>query len=57
MRLEAWLGEDAPDGDLTTDLLDIAAVPGRITFAARSGMGPARVEVAAALRERGRASA
>ena len=51
-RLDAWLGEDAPYGDLTTELLGIETVPARITFAARSGMVLAGVEAAAALLER-----
>ncbi|NBC32654.1 MAG: ModD protein [Alphaproteobacteria bacterium] len=36
--LDALLAQDAPYGDLTTDLLDIGAVPGRIRFAAREAM-------------------
>jgi len=55
-RLDAWLDEDAPYGDLTTDLLAIHSVPGRMTFAARSAMVLAGVEAAAALLERAGAS-
>ena len=36
--LQSWLAEDAPFGDLTTAALGIGAVPGRMTFAARSTM-------------------
>lgn len=51
-RLDAWLDEDAPFGDLTTDLLAIADVPGRITFAARDAMVLAGAAEAAALLRR-----
>jgi len=51
-RLDAWLGEDAPYGDLTTELLAIADVPGRITFAARSAMVLSGAAEAAALLRR-----
>ena len=37
-QLERLLFDDAPYGDLTTDLLGIAAQPGRMTFSARGPM-------------------
>lgn len=36
--LHSWLAEDAPFGDLTTASLDIGAIPGRMTFTARTAM-------------------
>jgi len=44
--LDALLAEDAPNGDLTTRALGIAARPGRIRFAARAAMTLACVEEA-----------
>lgn len=37
-RLDILLDQDAPYGDLTTDLLGIGHLPGRIAFAARDAM-------------------
>ena len=49
--LEALLHDDAPFGDLTTHVLGIGAMPGRIAFAARDRMVVACVEEAARLLE------
>ncbi len=51
-RVETWLDEDAPYGDLTTALLAIADVAGRITFAARDAMVLSGAAEAAALLRR-----
>lgn len=51
-ELEALLAQDAPYGDLTTDLLGIAARPGRISFAAREAMVLSGGAAAAALVQR-----
>lgn len=56
-RLDSWLEEDAPYGDLTTDLLAIHTIRGRMTFAARRGMVLAGAEAATALLERAGAGA
>jgi molybdenum transport protein len=49
--LEALLHDDAPFGDLTTHVLGIGAMPGRIAFAARDRMVVAGVEEAARMLE------
>lgn len=50
--LDALLAEDAPYGDLTTDLLGIADRPGRIILAARDAMVLSGGEAAAGLLRR-----
>ena len=53
---DALLAEDAPGGDLTTELLGLCGRPGHIGFSARTAMTVAGVELAAAmLRRRGAA--
>jgi molybdenum transport protein len=49
--LEAFLQDDAPFGDLTTHVLGIDTMPGRIAFAARDRMVVACVEEAARMLE------
>jgi len=56
-ELDALLAQDAPYGDLTTDLLGIGAAPGRITFAARDAMVLSGGEAAAGLLRRAGATA
>ncbi|MBZ8134301.1 ModD protein [Afifella sp. IM 167] len=51
-RIEQLLEQDAPYGDLTTELLGIGGAPGRMTFAARAGMVVAASEEAGRLIER-----
>ncbi len=51
-RLGAWLAEDVPYGDLTTELLGIVEIRGRITFATRDEMVLSGIEAAAGLLER-----
>ncbi|MCB9958901.1 MAG: ModD protein [Rhodospirillaceae bacterium] len=48
-RLDDLLAQDAPHGDLTTELLGIAEVPGRIVFAARDAMVACCMEEAAGM--------
>jgi molybdenum transport protein len=50
--LDSLLADDVPFGDLTTHLLDIGGLHGRMTFAARGAMVAAAVEDAARLLER-----
>lgn len=51
-RLDELLAQDAPHGDLTTDLLGIGGQAGRITFAARDAMVLAASEDAAVMLRR-----
>jgi molybdenum transport protein len=44
--LEALLAEDVPDTDLTTGALGFGAMPGRMSFTARSAMVVAGIEIA-----------
>ncbi|MCA8906682.1 MAG: ModD protein [Rhodospirillaceae bacterium] len=48
-RLDELLAQDAPHGDLTTELLGIAERPGRIAFAARDAMVACCTEDAAGM--------
>lgn len=50
-KLADLLAQDAPYGDLTTSLLEIGAMPGRIRFCARGDMVLACVEEAARILE------
>jgi molybdenum transport protein len=50
-ELEELLADDVPYGDLTTDALDIGAMPGTMAFTARDGMVLALAEDAAAIIE------
>ncbi|MCB9946276.1 MAG: ModD protein [Rhodospirillaceae bacterium] len=52
LQLDALLAQDAPYGDLTTELLGIGTLPGRITFAGRDAMVLSASEEAAALLRR-----
>lgn len=51
-KLDALLTEDVPFGDLTTDVLGVGLLPGRITFAARGTMILCCVEEAERMLER-----
>ncbi|HRQ82808.1 MAG TPA: ModD protein, partial [Azospirillaceae bacterium] len=50
-KLADLLAQDVPYGDLTTDLLGVGAMPGRIRFCARGDMVLAGAEEAARLLE------